>query len=146
MRVQPQKRNFDESRTRLARSSAECCNPKGLQNGAKSFELSNISRQQNFGAIRVKGVLAGSHNAKTIEKFALEQNKTADFGENAFGVIHRYIQTMAGSEKEIELMTRLQKTFNGIKGVKIELFDDTKADKNVRRFSESKPLIVDIFG
>ncbi|MEI8377606.1 MAG: hypothetical protein WCF95_03620 [bacterium] len=54
MRVQPtQKRNFDESRTRLARSSAECCNPKGLQNGAKSFELSNISRQQNFGAIKI---------------------------------------------------------------------------------------------
>ena len=54
MRIENQKRNFDESRTRLARSSAECCNPKGLQNGAKSFELSNISRQQNFGAIKIQ--------------------------------------------------------------------------------------------
>ena len=58
---------------------------------------------QNFGAIRVKGVLTGSNHAKIIENFALEQNKIADFGENAFGVIHRYIQTMSGSKKEIRI-------------------------------------------
>lgn len=53
MRIQNQ-RNFDRGETRFARSSAECCNPKRLQNGAKSFELSNISRKNtNFGAIKI---------------------------------------------------------------------------------------------
>ncbi|MEI8377607.1 MAG: hypothetical protein WCF95_03625 [bacterium] len=141
MRVQPtQKRNFDESRTRLARSSAECCNPKGLQNGAKSFELSNISRQQNFGAIKLTGLEPKTPLFNKVKNLCELYKENLVPGETRFGKLKHYVWTPQGSEKENAVMKVLNKLLVDEDHIKIDSCPDKEAKINRKRMLESNPF------
>ncbi|MEI8378206.1 MAG: hypothetical protein WCF95_06675 [bacterium] len=91
-------------------------------------------QNQNFGAIKIKGIKAQSDAAVTVMLQARHHGKDIEMGQTEKNEFFRYVQTRQGSKKEFDVVAALKKALYGT-GARVTKCSDNEAAENIKRFN-----------